>query len=108
MQHQARQLAQFAEDEALLDRSLLMTQDPQDLFRQALGNPEAHFESPQSLAASPILSHGQKVELLRRWYFDACKLQAAEGEGMVGGERAIVGETVRALHSLGATADPPK
>lgn len=75
-------------------------------FEEVL-DPSAHFESPQSLATDPELSREQKIELLRRWYHDALELQVAEEEGMAGGERNLLQETVEALRSLEADAKPP-
>jgi hypothetical protein len=60
-----------------------------DLERARL-DPGAVFAGPEALRDHPGLTREQKVELLRRWEYDARELSTAEAEGMVGGEGAIL------------------
>jgi hypothetical protein len=73
------------------------------LFEDLLQDPTAAFASPSQIVDSNDLTKQQKIELLRRWEYDAEQLQVAEGEGMAcdGNEPATLGEVLAALKSLG-------
>lgn len=75
-----------------------------DLARARL-DPASAFDSPQAVLAHPDLSREQRIEILRRWEYDARELQVAEAENMGGGEAAHLDEILRALHSLDAEAE---
>jgi hypothetical protein len=50
--------------------------------------------------------HGsKKIEILRRWEYDARQLQVAEEESMEGPQPVTVDAVLRALRAIGATAD---
>lgn len=46
------------------------------------------------------LSRDQKIEILRRWEYDARELQVAEEENMIGTNADILGQIMRALLQL--------
>lgn len=72
-------------------------------FEELLQDPRASFDSPSQIVNSNDLSKPQKIELLRRWEYDAEQLQAAEGEGMNSdrNEGEMLQNVLEALKSLG-------
>ena len=68
-------------------------------------DPGAVFETPEDLLEHPELDRPQKIELLRRWEYDAKELEVAEEEGMVDGESSLLDRVLRALHALKANVD---
>ena len=59
--------------------------DPIDLKR-ALLVPSAVFESPAAVVTAEGLTYEQRIEILRRWEFDARAMRVGgEGEGAAGG-----------------------
>lgn len=77
-------------------------------FEDILGDPPAAFDSPSQIVSSPDFTKAQKIELLRRWEYDAERLQASEGEGMRRGrnEAEMLEQVLEALKSLGEGAGP--
>lgn len=79
---------------------------------QAMLSPGSVFATPAEVCNSPALTPAQKIEILRRWEYDALELQVAAEENMAGGEDMSQGEDVAledilaALHQLGASAGP--
>ncbi|NKB58701.1 MAG: hypothetical protein GKS00_20420 [Alphaproteobacteria bacterium] len=69
-------------------------------FEAAKLDPSAVFSIPEAVLTHPSLSDEQKIELLRRWEYDASELAVAEEEGMTGGESSMLGRVLRALESL--------
>lgn len=51
---------------------------------------EHHYASPAELVADTGLTWDEKLELLRQWACDADELDAAEVEGMMGGEPSLL------------------
>lgn len=74
-----------------------------DLERARL-NPAAVFATPEEILATPNLTRTEKIELLRRWAYDADELAVAEEEGMAGGEPTLQGQILAALDQLEAEA----
>lgn len=74
-------------------------------LEQAMLNPGRVFESPAAVCDSPELSQEQKIEILRRWEYDARELQVATEENMGGGPAGRLDQVLVALHQLGAGAD---
>lgn len=69
----------------------------------ALRDPASAFKSPQALANSNLLPE-LKLELLRRWAFDAETLETAENEGMIAPTRNDrLQEITLLIHQLEAT-----
>ncbi|HVS16346.1 MAG TPA: hypothetical protein VMV46_20715 [Thermoanaerobaculia bacterium] len=69
-------------------------------LEQALLDPHSVFATPAALLADERLDREQKVEILRRWQYDAAELEVAEEEGMTDGEPSLSGEISRALRTL--------
>jgi len=77
--------------------------EPAELdFERAKLDPASSFESPRAVLTEPGLSREQRIDLLRRWEYDARELLVAEAENMGGGEPAPLQEIHRALDALGA------
>lgn len=74
-----------------------------DLERARL-NPATVFATPEEILATPNLTRTEKIELLRRWAYDADELAVAEEEGMAGGEPTLQGQILAALDQLEAEA----
>ena len=72
-------------------------------FEEVKQDPRASFGSPAQIVNSNDFTKAQKVELLRRWEYDAEQLQAAEGEGMDSdrNEGEMLQNVLEALKSLG-------
>jgi hypothetical protein len=75
--------------------------------KKALDNPAAVFERPQDVVGADDLSREQKIEVLRRWEYDAREMQVADEEGMAPADPqpSILDAILKALRSLGAPAD---
>jgi len=69
-------------------------------LEQARLDPGSVFSSPEELRDHGELTQEQKIEILRRWAYDASELAVAEEEGMVGGESSLVARVLSALNSL--------
>ena len=67
---------------------------------KALLDPATVFKSPDEVLNSEELSREQKIEILRRWEYDARELQVAEEENMIGANADILGQIMRALLQL--------
>jgi hypothetical protein len=80
--------------------------DPVDLKR-ALLVPSAVFDSPQAVLSADGLTRDQKLEILRRWEFDAHAMHAAEEEDTGGAESPLIDRIHAALKELGAAGDGP-
>jgi hypothetical protein len=75
--------------------------------KKALINPSAIFDKPEEIVETNDLSREQKIEILRRWEYDARELQVADEEGMAPSnpQPSILDAILNALRSLGAPAD---
>ncbi len=69
-------------------------------LERALFDPASIFADPDDVVEHPSLTTTHKIEILRRWAYDASELVVAEEEGMVGGEGAEIGVILAALHRL--------
>ena len=67
---------------------------------QALLDPGSVFESPEALLGTEALSQEQKIELLRRWAYDANESAVALEEGMPDGESDLLRRILLALEQL--------
>ena len=73
---------------------------------KAMLDPSKVFKEPNDVVASNELTRDQKIEILRRWEFDARALEVAEdeaGTAVLGPE--MFDRVVQALHTLGAERD---
>ena len=67
---------------------------------KALLDPTSVFKTPHDVLHTHELSREQKIEILQRWYYDACLMETAEAENMQG-NATDVSAVVEALHTLG-------
>lgn len=67
---------------------------------KALLDPANVFETPDEVLKAEELSREQKIEILRRWEYDARELQVAEEENMIGTNSDMLGQIMRALLQL--------
>ncbi len=74
--------------------------------KKAMLDPTSVFKDPEEVVASDELNRDQKIEILRRWEYDARQLEVAEEEaGMAVLRPEMFDLIVQALHLLGAERD---
>ena len=71
-----------------------------DHLARALLDPSEVFETPNDVLIDPALSDAQKIEILRRWEYDASEISVAEEEGMPSANGVTIGQILQALHQL--------
>jgi len=68
--------------------------------------PTMVFKEPKDVVASNELSRNQKIEILRRWEYDARQLEVAEEEaGMAVRRPEMFDRVLQALHMLDVIRD---
>ncbi len=67
---------------------------------KALLNPASVFETPDDVLEAEELSREQRIDILRRWEYDARELQVADEENMIGTNADMLGQIMRALLQL--------
>ena len=72
-------------------------------INQALLDPSSVFFKPRDVLGCDELSKKQKVEILKRWEYDARELEVADEENMGGIDPDILDEILEALHELHAS-----
>ncbi len=73
---------------------------------KAMLDPTMVFEDPKDVVASVELTRDQKIEILRRWEYDARQLEVAEEEaGMAVRRPDMFDRVVQALHMLDVDRD---
>jgi len=70
-------------------------------LKQALDDPSSVFAAPADVVQSEDVSRDQKIQILRRWEYEARTLEVAQDENMMGGTSSRLTEVLDALHSLG-------
>lgn len=70
------------------------------LVERARENPAATFGSPANVVASGELSRDEKIEILRRWEYDARLLEVAQEENMTAPTPGLLSDVLDALHAL--------
>ncbi len=74
--------------------------------KTAMLAPTMVFEDPMDVVANDELTRDQKVEILRRWEYDARQLEIAEEEaGMAVRRPEMFDLVLQALHTLGVARD---
>ena len=74
--------------------------------KKAMLDPTSVFKDPKEVVANDELTRDQKIEILRRWEYDARELEVAEEEaGMAVLCPEMFDRVVQALHALGAERD---
>lgn len=71
-----------------------------DHLQRALLDPTAVYKAPADVLSDQRLTKAQKVEILRRWEYDACEVSVAEDEGMASRNGRILQEVLLALETL--------
>lgn len=71
-------------------------------IEKALIDPTNVFRHPRDVLLAESLSKKQKIQVLRRWEYDARELQVATEENMAGGPADRLDEILEALNQLGA------
>jgi len=75
-------------------------------IKKALLDPAKVFGDPSDVVSDLELTRDQKIEIKRRWEFDAHELEVAEEEaGMSVLHPEMFDRIVKALHTLGAERD---
>jgi hypothetical protein len=74
-------------------------------YQKALLDPASSFANPEELEGRADLTKEQKIELLRRWEYDASEVAVAEEEGMVGGQPLLLRRVLLALERLTGQID---
>lgn len=77
----------------------------QQEFEKALLDPQSVFETPQDVVHARGLSTASKIEILRRWEYNAAEEAVALEEGMPGEESGILREILLAIGELGGSID---
>ena len=73
---------------------------------KAMLDPTMVFEDPKDVVADVELTRDQKIEILRRWEYDARQLEIAEEEaGMAVRRPEMFDRVLQALHTLGVERD---
>lgn len=68
---------------------------------RALFDPASVFTGPDAVVEHESVGIENKIEILRRWAYDAIEMAVAEEEGMGGGETVAVDTILAALERLG-------
>ena len=74
-------------------------------LERALLVPSSVFKTPEEVLQSEELSREQKIDILRRWEYDARELQVAEEENMLGSNSDLLDQILRALLKLDELAE---
>ncbi len=73
---------------------------------KAMLDPTMVFEDPMDVVANDELTRDQKIEILRRWEYDARQLEIAEEEaGMAVLRPEMFDRVLQAMHTLGVERD---
>ena len=74
--------------------------------KMAMLDPPMVFKVPKDVVASVELTRDQKIEILRRWEYDARQLEVAEEEaGMAVRRLEMFDLVLQALHTLSVERD---
>ena len=74
-------------------------------YAQARLDPGSVFSTPEDVLAAEDLTTSQKIEVLRRWEYDASEVAVAEEEGMGVDRSDLLHRILRALGTLDAEID---
>ena len=77
-----------------------------DRVIQVLIDPASIFSSPMAVVNDVSLSDERKIEILRRWGYDALEMQVADEEGFPARQPGcLLDAVITALRHLGAAPD---
>jgi len=68
---------------------------------KALLDPAGVFGAPEDVLSAEGLTREQKIEILRRWEYDARELEVATEENMPGQNGSCLDRIIQALNELG-------
>jgi len=74
-------------------------------IEKALLDPSSVFETPEDVLTNGTLASDQKIEILRRWEYDAAEVSVAVEEGMPGDDASLLRRILLALNELIGGAD---
>ena len=75
-------------------------------LEKAMLDPTMVFKDPKDVVANVELTRDQKIEILRRWEYDARQLEVAEEEaGMAVRRPDMFDRVIQALHALDVKRD---
>ncbi len=69
-------------------------------LEEAMQNPAKFYTEPAAVLADDRFSPQEKIEILKRWEFDARELEVAEEENMGGGKPDMLNEVLDALQQI--------
>lgn len=69
-------------------------------YEEALLDPASLFKEPEAVVNREDLTKEQKIEILRRWEYDASEVAVAEEEGMIADRPLMLRRVVLALEQL--------
>jgi hypothetical protein len=73
---------------------------------KAMLDPTSVFKKPEDVIGASDLNREQKIEVLRRWEYDARELEVASEENMAGNNSDLLDRVLKALDKLGYESDP--
>ncbi len=74
--------------------------------KKAMLDPTSVFKDPKEVVANAEFTRDQKIEILRRWEYDAHQLEVAEEEAGMGIRSPdMLDRVIQALHTLGVERD---
>jgi hypothetical protein len=85
-----------------------MVKPDTDKFAAALGDPTSVFSEPEAVLSRQDIPREMKIEILRRWEYDARELSVAENEGMGGGPPSLLRRVQAALRSIDSGPEQPQ
>jgi hypothetical protein len=74
-------------------------------IERAMESPASVFGSPEEVLEHPELTGAQKIEILRRWQYDAVEVDVAVDEGMPGDDDPLLRRIMLALGTLTGPID---
>ena len=74
-------------------------------IERAMLNPGSVFSSPEDVVKEEGITREQKIEILRRWEYDARELEVATEESMLGNNSDNLYQILEALNKLGIEHD---
>ena len=72
---------------------------------KAMLDPTSVFRKPEDVLKARDLTREQKIEILRRWEYDARELEVASDESMTGNNSDLLYRVLNALNELGYDPD---
>jgi hypothetical protein len=88
------------------EERFVTTAETEELLKEALLDPTEVFTNPWDVVSDERFSDEQKIEILRRWEYDAREIQVAIEEGAPRrNSENLLERVLAALHLLGASPD---